>query len=177
MNWSFVNKVLNILLVFIIASYIIWYFYKQPKYGSGEIAQNFDATLIDGSDFKLTDLRGKYILLDFWGSWCGPCRRENSSLVNLYQELRSMEINADGEFEIVSVAIETKRDNWEKAIQSDGLNWKYHIGEFERFKSPIATLYGVKEIPTKYLISPEGRILLVNPSLDKVREYMTEMRE
>ena len=177
MNWSVVNKILNILLVVIIAGYVVWYFYKQPKYDSGEMAQNFESTLLDGSAFKLSDLRGKYVLLDFWGSWCGPCRQENPELVKLYQDIKSMHLNADGEFEIVSVAIETKRENWEKAINSDGLNWKYHIGEFERFKSPIATLYGVKSIPTKYFINPEGRILFVNPSLDEIREYMVEMRE
>ena len=177
MNWSVVNKVLNILLVVIITGYVVWYFYKQPKYDSGEMAQNFESTLLDGSAFKLSDLRGKYVLLDFWGSWCGPCRQENPELVKLYQDIKSMHLNADGGFEIVSVAIETKRENWKKAIQSDGLNWKYHIGEFERFKSPIATLHSVKSIPTKYFISPEGRILFVNPSLDEIREYMVEMRE
>lgn len=177
MNWKLINKVLNILLVLIVAGYIGWFFYKQPKYDSGELASEFSATLKDGSAFHLQDLKGKYVLLDFWGSWCGPCRRENPSLVALYNETRNMTFKASGGFEIVSIAIETKRESWEKAIQSDGLSWKYQIGEFERFKSPIATLYGVKEIPTKYFISPDGRILMVNPSIQEIKSYLDEQVE
>lgn len=174
MNWSLVNKMLNVLLVIIVLGYIIYYFYKQPIYKSGEMAKDFEATLLDGDRFKLSALQGKYVLLDFWGSWCGPCRRENPELVSLNKSFHDKEFKSAGGFEIVSVGIETKRESWEKAIHSDGLVWKYQIGEFERFKSPIVTLYGVKEIPTKYFISPEGRILMVNPSVSDVMEYLAQ---
>lgn len=174
MNWPIINKILNILLIILVLGYVVYYFYKQPKYDSGEMANDFTATLLDGQAFKLSELRGKYVLLDFWGSWCGPCRRENPELVALYSETRDTNYKSAGEFEIVSVAIETKKESWLKAIQSDGLTWMYQIGEFERFKSPIATLYGVKEIPTKYFISPEGRILMVNPKLSEVKSYLAE---
>jgi thiol-disulfide isomerase/thioredoxin len=177
MNWTIVNKALNILLVILILGYVVYYFYKQPKYDSGELASDFTTTRLDGQSFKLSELRGKYVLLDFWGSWCGPCRRENPELVALYRDTRNMHYKSAGGFEIVSIAIETKRESWEKAIQSDGLSWIYQIGEFERFKSPIATLYGVKEIPTKYFISPEGRILMVNPKLSEVKSYLEENME
>lgn len=138
------------------------------------MANDFTATLLDGQSFKLSDLQGKYVLLDFWGSWCGPCRRENPELVALYRDTRDVTYKGAGGMEIVSVGIETKKESWLKAIQSDGLSWKYQIGEFERFKSPIATLYGVKEIPTKYFISPEGRVLMVNPKLAEVKSYLAE---
>jgi len=174
MNWPLINKTLNIILVLIVVGYVVYYFYKQPKYESGEMAKDFTATLLNGETFKLSDLKGNYVLLDFWGSWCGPCRQENPELVSLNNEFIGKNFKSAGGFEIVSVAIETKKESWQKAIQSDGLTWKYQIGEFERFKSPIATLYGVKEIPTKYFISPEGRILMVNPELSDIKLYLDE---
>lgn len=174
MNWKHLNNGLNILLVILILGYVGYYFYKKPIYKSGELAKDFTATLINGEHFKLSDLHGRYVLLDFWGSWCGPCRRENPAIVSLYNTFEGKEFKSAGGFEIVSVGIETKSDSWEKAIQSDGLTWKYQIGELESFKSPIATLYGVKEIPTKYFISPEGRILMVNPKISEINSYLAE---
>ena len=81
------NKILNILLVLLVIGYVLYYFYKQPKYINGEMAPQFTAQLIDGAEFSLSEMKGKYVLLDFWGSWCGPCRRENPSIVKLYDRL------------------------------------------------------------------------------------------
>ncbi len=177
MNWPLFNKALNIILFLLVVGYVVYYFYKQPKYESGEMSQDFTATLMNADTFKLSDLKGNYVLLDFWGSWCGPCRQENPELVSLNNEFKGKNFKSAGGFEIVSVAIETKKENWQKAIQSDGLTWRYQIGEFDRFKSPIATLYGVKEIPTKYFISPEGRILMVNPKVSEIKSYLDENME
>ena len=177
MNWSLINKALNIILIILVAGYVIYFFYKQPKYKSGEKAKDFTATLLSGQTFKLSDLQGKYVMLDFWGSWCGPCRKENPELVSLYEEFKEKTFNTSGGFEMVSVAIETKKENWLRAVQYDGLSWKYQIGQFERFKSPIATLYGVKEIPTKYFISPEGNILMVNPTISEIKTYLSENQQ
>lgn len=177
MNWSFVNKILNVLLVIIALAYIINYFYRQPKYETGEKALDFTSELINGESFSLSQLRGSYILLDFWGSWCGPCRKENSSLVSLYNELKGHKFKAARSFEIVSVGIETKRNSWENAIRKDQLIWPYHIGEMERFSGKIAKMYGVREIPTKYLINPEGVIVSVNADISEIRSYLLEKTE
>ena len=156
------NKILNILLILIILGYAGYYFYKKPKYANGEKAPQFSATLIDGSAFELKDLEGKYVLIDFWGSWCGPCRKENPDLVNLYNEFKDVTVeDADG-FEMVSIAVETNERRWKAAIEKDQLNWKYHIAQLDRFKSPIVSQYGVKEIPTKYLLNQRGEIIGVN---------------
>ena len=77
-------------------------------------------------------------------------------------------------FEIVSVAIETNEKRWKKAIQSDQLNWPYHIVQLDRFKSPIALEYGVREIPTKYLLDTKGEILMVNPTFAKLNSFFEE---
>lgn len=148
------------------------HWYRLPKYHSGDIALPFSATLADGKAFALRDLEGQYVLLDFWGSWCGPCRKENPALVRLYQKFNKQSFKDASGFEIVSIAVETKEDKWRKAIQDDNLYWPYHIGELQRFSSPTVQLYGVREIPTKYLISPQGKIIMVNPSFETLNDFL-----
>lgn len=156
------NKVLNFLLIALIAGYGFYYWYKQPGFSQGEKAPDFTTVNKDGSPFTLSELRGYYVLIDFWGSWCGPCRKENPELVALYNKYRSKEFKEAMGFEIVSIGVENNRSRWEAAIQQDGLNWKYHIPQTDRFKSEIVSQYKVREIPTKFLLNPKGDIIGVN---------------
>lgn len=144
------------------------YFYFMPKYKEGHKAPEFTAELIDGRQFSLSDLGGRYVLLDFWGSWCGPCRQENPLIVQLYMRYQ------DAGFTVVSVGIESSAERWRQAIERDGLIWDFHIGQFDNFKSPIAQQYGVRQLPTKYLIGPHGGIIAVNPSVVEVEEILSE---
>lgn len=149
------------------------YLYKKPKFMMGSSAPNFEAQLKDNSPFELDDLRSNNIvLLDFWGSWCGPCRAESPNLVKLYDEFHGQSFDGFDDFEIVSVAIETRKEAWEKAIIQDNLKWKYHIGQFDRFSSPIATQYGVREIPTTYLLNTSGKIIGVNMTYEEIRKIL-----
>ena len=148
--------------------YIYRYFSLQPKFINGEAAPEFSGTLLDGSTLKLSDLKGSYVLLDFWGSWCGPCRRQNPSLVRLYEAFKDAEFqNADG-FEVVSIALEGNPAPWRNAIEKDGLDWKYHIldgpmGE-RAYANSIGTQYEIKSIPASFLLDPDGTIIAVNTS-------------
>lgn len=166
------NKILNILLILLVAGYIAYHFYKKPKYINGELAPIFTATMLDGSSFSLDDMKGKYVLLDFWGSWCGPCRRENPSLVSLYKAYHGKKYKDAVDFEIVSVAIESDDMRMKKAIANDKLIWPHHIPQLDRFESPIVKMYGVKEIPTKYMINPEGYIMGVNQSVEEIDKLL-----
>lgn len=168
------NKILNILLVILVIGYAAYYFYKQPKYINGEVAPPFTAQMLDGSNFSLSDMNGKYVLLDFWGSWCGPCRKENPAIVKLYDKFNGKEFTDAFGFEIVSVAIERDESRMKKAIDKDNLKWKYHIPQLDRFKSPIVIQYGVNEIPTKYLINPEGYIMGVNQTTTEIERLLSE---
>jgi len=158
------SKILNVLLVLVILGFIGNYLYRLPKFDDGELAPQFTAKLADGNSFELADLKGQYVLLDFWGSWCAPCRRENPSIVALYDEFHGKSYTDASGFDVVSISIETNQKAWKRAIEKDGLHWPYHIAQLERFKSPIAVQYGVREIPTKYLLGPKGNILSVNAS-------------
>lgn len=173
LNSTFVSKMIRKILTYSITSILIlfigYYVYiKMTAAETGDKAPNFKATLVDGTEFQLSDLKGKYVLLDFWGSWCGPCRRESPNLVQFYKDHKD-------EITIVSIALEKSNDYWERAIIKDRLEWKHHIVEVGNFifTSGIAKKFGVSAIPTKILISPEG-IILDADSFEEIAEIISD---
>jgi len=154
------------LLAAIILIFAGKYWYLSPKYNEGEVIPSFSASLPDGSTFELSKLRGNYVLLQFWASWCGPCRKENPMLVELYRELK------DKNLEMVSVALEKNAASWQKAVVADGLIWPYQILQQGGFDGPLAKLYSVRQVPTLYLLDPNLKVLLTNPSPAEVKKYV-----
>lgn len=166
------NKVLNVLIVLLIVGFIGYKFYLRPKFSNGANIPDFSTNLMNGESFMMSSLHGNYVLLDFWGSWCPPCRKDNPNLVQIYNDFEGKKFTDAAGFEIVSVAVENAEAPWKKAINKDGLKWKYHILQKERFKSQIPMLYGVKEIPTKYLLNPKGTIIAVNPNNKYIHQLL-----
>lgn len=107
----------------------------------------------DGTIMKLSDLRGKVVLIDFWASWCGPCRRENPNVVSVYNKYK------DKGFEIYSVSLDRDKNSWIKAIETDNLVWKNHVSDLKYWSSDAAKLYGVNSIPATFLIDKDGKII------------------
>lgn len=142
------------------------YWYFTPSVGVEELAADFTAIRADGQTFSLSDLRGRYVLLDFWGSWCGPCRRESPDLVALHR-------NYGDQLTIVSIAIEKDSSSWQRARTQDARLWPYQVmDETESFKflsGEIPNLYGVNQVPTNFLIDSEGEVVGVNISLGKIQ--------
>ena len=124
----------------------------QRKLAVGSPAPDISLSQPDGEMLSLTDLQGKYVLIDFWASWCGPCRKENPNVVRVYNKYH------DKGFEILGVSLDKDRNSWLKAIQQDGLVWK-HISDLKYWNSVVVPEYQVKGIPLTYLVDPDGNIV------------------
>ena len=121
----------------------------------GQPALDFTINSIDGKPVKLSDFKGKYVLLDFWASWCMPCRQENPNLVKAYNDYK------DKNFTILSVSLDKDPVAWKKAIAADNLTWA-HVSELKDFEGPAVRLYQVEAIPASFLIDPSGKIIAKN---------------
>jgi len=107
----------------------------------------------EGEILTLESLRGKVVLIDFWASWCGPCRRENPNVVRLYNQYK------DQGFEVFSVSLDKDKARWEAAIIKDNLNWSSHVSDLKGWGSAATSLYGFRGIPYTVLIDREGKII------------------
>lgn len=121
----------------------------------GAKAPDFEASDVDGKTVRLSDFRGKYTLLDFWASWCGPCRQENPNIVQQYKTYK------DKGFTVLGVSLDNSREDWLRGIKEDGLTWT-HVSDLQRWNSEPAQLYKVTAIPASFLIGPEGDIVAKN---------------
>jgi len=121
----------------------------------GAAAPDFSQNNPDGNPMKLSDLKGKVVLVDFWASWCGPCRGENPNVVRMYNKYKNKG------FEILGVSLDNSKDRWLGAIQQDGLTW-YHVSDLRGWANEVAQMYGVTSIPHTVLVDQEGKIIARN---------------
>jgi thiol-disulfide isomerase/thioredoxin len=115
----------------------------------------------EGESIALSSLRGQMVLIDFWGAWCPPCRRENPNLVDVYRRYKDKEfVNASG-FTIYSVSLDKNRDRWIAAIEQDSLEWGSHVNDLTGMKTSAAWDYEFSSIPVNFLLDGNGIILAV----------------
>lgn len=133
--------------------------------------QVFNFTLPDrnGQFFDIASLKGKWYLIDFWASWCGPCRKQLPELKRVYES------NKDKDFQILGVSIDEKKENWIKALETENLSW-LNVIENAAFGGTIATKYQVSAVPTNFLINPEGKVVAKNLSVNKLEEFLKTIK-
>lgn len=139
---------------------------KEPKIG--EHFADFESENQNGESKRLSDVKGKVILLEFWASWCGPCRQENPNLVKTYEKF-----NPKG-FEVFAVSLDESKERWLKAIEEDNLNWG-HVSDLKGTHNTASLIYGINGIPDNFLIDEEGIIVGRNLRGDKLDEKLIEL--
>ena len=144
--------------------------YDHPRPKIGELAPDIMLTSPTGETIKLSDLKGQYVLIDFWAAWCAPCRKANRKLVKIYEKYQEQG------FVIYSVSLDNSEEAWKQAIAIDGMFWEYQVREGKGFNGEVAIQYRIDYLPDNYLLDKTGKIIAVELTvneLDKIlKEYM-----
>lgn len=143
---------------------------KMKMLAIGNVAPDFTQNDTLGQPVSLTDFRGKYVLLDFWASWCVPCRKDNPNVVKAFNDYK------DKGFTVLSVSLDQpgKKEAWLAAIHKDGLTWT-HVSDLKFWDNEVAKLYGIKAVPSNFLIDPNGKIVAHDLHGDEIEKTLKEI--
>lgn len=159
---------------------------NAKSYGLG-VGSHFPELKLESnnnSKISTSSLKGSIVLVDFWASWCAPCRKENKFLVKLYDKYKDAKFENGQGFKIFSVSLDgsgdpSNRDThynlWNKAIQDDLLNWPYHVSDLKGWTSPLIDDYNIDAIPASYLINGDGEVLAKDLRGDELERYLIKI--
>jgi peroxiredoxin len=135
----------------------------QPKIG--EAAKEIALKNPNGVEERLSDYKGKIVLVDFWASWCLPCRRSNRELQSLYSKYK------DKGFEIFGISLDQNITDWKNAISTDRITWK-QVSEMGGWNAPVALAWGIEQLPSSFLVGKDGKIIAVNPTKEEIEKHL-----
>jgi peroxiredoxin len=156
-------KHIILFILFIAGATIV---YAQPKVG--EKAPGVTIPDVKGKKIKLADLKGKVVLVDFWASWCGPCRKSMPGLRNVYASYK-----AKG-FEIYGISLDEKKADWQKAVAADKINW-IQVNEPGGWETPTARAWHIEQLPSSFLIDKEGKIIATDPTEKQLQDILQKL--
>ena len=146
---------------------------QMPAIGTKATELNYKNP--DGKEISLSSLKGNIVLLDFWASWCGPCRRNNPGVVELYNKYQAKKwIKTVKGFTVYSVSLDQNAEAWKQAIQQDGLIWPNHVSDLKGWSSDGAAKYGIRSIPQTVLIDETGFVIAINPAHQLIEQLVNK---
>ena len=154
------NKINTLLIILLLSNSLAYS--QNPGTNIGDKALDLTYNNPNGEEMSLYDIKNKLILIDFWASWCGPCRRENPNLVNAFKKYNNTKFEDGNGFEIYSLSLDKNKDSWVKAINKDQLFWEYHVSDLGGWQSEGSQKYNIKSIPSNVLINGKGIIIAKN---------------
>ncbi|WP_407405886.1 TlpA family protein disulfide reductase [Chryseobacterium sp.] len=138
----------------------------------GDKVPEITALTISGQDFKLSEVKKEYILLDFWASWCAPCVEEQPELMKIYSEFSEQVKN--NKFDIIGISLDKSKENWTKVVDKNKIEWT-QVSDLKFWKSPIAKAYFINELPYNLIINKEGKVVAKNLHGEELENFLKNL--